>query len=157
MSSTHSAPPNSPPRNIFIGYSHKDKVWLDRVLVFLRPFQRAGRVDTWSDRQIVPGEEWRTGIEIALEEADVVLLLVSADFLASDFIQDVELPRILARAGRDLRILCLIIGPSGYHHSPLRSFQAVNDPNAPLSGLSVHRREQELVRLSEIILNPSLS
>jgi hypothetical protein len=51
MDRTSSIPLGDPPKNIFISYSHKDKAWLDRVLVFLRPSQRAGRVGAWSDRQ----------------------------------------------------------------------------------------------------------
>ncbi len=78
--------------NVFISYSHKDKKWLERLQAHLKPLERAGLVDRWDDTRIEAGDEWRKEIRQALDAARVVVLLVSADFMASDFIAKDELP-----------------------------------------------------------------
>jgi TIR domain len=83
---------------IFISYSHKDAKHLDRLLVHLAEFERQGIVDPWSDKKITPGASWRDEIRLAIETAKVAVLLISADFLASPFIAEDELPLLLAVA-----------------------------------------------------------
>ena len=80
-------------------------------------------------------------------------LLVSADFLASDFIANHELPPLLAAAqDKGLTILSLIVGPSLFEHMPeLSRFQAVNDPDRPLMGLPKAEQEAELLKLANRI------
>ena len=80
---------------VFVSYSHADAEHLQRLRVHLRPFERAGLVDVWADTRLRPGQRWRQEIELALERAAVSILLVSADFLASDFVADNELPPLL--------------------------------------------------------------
>ncbi len=77
--------------HIFICYSHKDQEYLERIQVHLKPIKKDG-IDLWSDLCIRPGDNWRNEIAGALERANVGILLVSADFLASDFITENELP-----------------------------------------------------------------
>ena len=74
-----------------MSYSHEDRPWLERLRVHLRPLERAGLVDLWDDRRIKPGTRWRDEIRNAMAEARIAVLLVSADFLASDFIASNEL------------------------------------------------------------------
>jgi len=80
---------------VFISYSHKDSAYLDEILRMMSPLKRAGQVRTWTDRDIAPGQRWRDEIEAAKARTAVALLLVSADFLASDFINDHELTYFL--------------------------------------------------------------
>ncbi len=83
---------------VFISYSHEDKAYLDRLRVHLKPLERENLIDTWDDTQIKAGENWQKVIETALERAAIAILLISPDFLASDFIIDNELPPLLSAA-----------------------------------------------------------
>ena len=138
---------------IFVSYSHADAEWLTRLQVHLKPLERAGTIEWWDDTQILPGMAWRDEIEKALNAAAIGVLLVSADFLASDFIANHELPPLLAAAqDRGLMILSLIVGPSQFQNTPeLSRFQAVNDPAQPLIGLPKAEQETVLLKLANRI------
>jgi hypothetical protein len=109
-------------------------------------------VNLWDDTQIQAGQKWRDEIEKALSGAKVAILLVSTDFLASDFISDVELPTLLKAAEKDgATILSLILKPCLYTmHQELNEFEAVNDPKKePLSTLTESEQDKILVALSQ--------
>jgi internalin A len=79
---------------VFISYSSKDARLKDELMTRLKPMREsAGLIECWHDRLITPGEEWDGEIKKQLEQADVILLLVSAQFLASDYIRGVEIQR----------------------------------------------------------------
>ncbi len=83
---------------IFISYSHKDEVdWKDRLKVHMAPLLQTCDIDLWDDRRIGGGEDWFAKIQEALNAASLAILLVSPDFLASKFITEVEVPRLLER------------------------------------------------------------
>jgi hypothetical protein len=84
--------------SVFISYSHADSEWLKRVQIHLKPLERKGLILPWDDTKIEPGMQWKDEINKALDSARVAILLISADFLASDFIVDNELPPLLASA-----------------------------------------------------------
>ncbi|MCP5106263.1 MAG: TIR domain-containing protein [bacterium] len=84
-------------KKIFISYAHKDEEWKDRLVTQLKVLQLEGFCDVWEDRQIRVGDDWKPGIETALKEADIAILMVSAAFLVSNFIRTEEVPRILER------------------------------------------------------------
>lgn len=128
---------------LFISYSHSDAECLDRLLVHLKPLERQGLIDCWSDKKIRAGDKWKSQLTQNLDHAAVAILLVSADFLASDFIVNNELPPLLMRAeANGIRILPVILKPCGFHRDRvLQSFQAVNDPSEPLLGLGPIQQE----------------
>jgi WD40 repeat protein len=82
---------------VFVSYAREDAEWLRKISVMLKPEVRNRRMQLWSDTAIGTGRRWRPEIEDAIARADVALLLVSSDFLASDFIMDVELPALIKR------------------------------------------------------------
>ena len=137
---------------IFISYSHKDVDWLDRIRVFLKPLERQGSIDLWSDERIQAGQLWREEIAQALQSSNIALLLISSDFLASDFINSEELPTILRQAkNQTTSIYSIVVRPSRFERSPLSNFQALNPSSVPLSGLVRHKREELLVKIVNII------
>ncbi len=123
---------------IFVAYSHADEEWLRRLQVHLAPLARDLDLAVWSDRSIKAGANWRDEIRKAIDAAAVAVLLVSADFLASDFISKNELPPLLDSAeNRGVVIIPVILRASRFSRTPeLSQFQAINDPEAPLIGLS---------------------
>jgi hypothetical protein len=131
--------------NVVISYSHLDREYLDRLLVHLKPLERDRLIELWADTRIRPGDRWKKEIEKALDRATVAILIVSADFLASDFITDNELPPLLKNAeGKGTRILPLIVKPCRFTRDKnLRHFQSSNDPKRPLALLP--QGEQEVL------------
>ncbi len=146
---------SSPPRNkVFISYSHRDKQWLERLQVHLKPLERAGVVDPWDDTRIAPGSNWQEEIRQALAATKVAVLLISADFLASDYIAEHELPPLLEAAERDgAIILPVIVSPCLFRETlELARFQAVNDPTRPLVDLPPGEQEQVFLKVARTIL-----
>jgi len=136
--------------SLFISYSHSDRDYLDRLLVHLRPLEKAGLIDLWVDTRLLAGDRWKREIEKALQRATVAVLLVSADFLASDFITDNELPPLLKDAEeKGTRILPLIVKPCRFTRDKnLRHFQAINDPRHSLALLPTGEQEVLYDRLA---------
>ena len=85
------------PKRIFFSYSKHDKDKLDSLRKFLDPLKRQNKIALWDDRNLLPGEEWDKGIRNELEESDIILLMVSANFLATDYVWDVEIKRAMER------------------------------------------------------------
>ena len=146
---------STPTRNkVFISYSHKDKLWLERLQVHLKPLERQGLVERWDDTRIAPGSKWQEEIRQALAATKVAVLLISADFLASDYIAEHELPPLLEAAERDgAVILPVILSPCLFQETPeLARFQAVNDPARPLVDRPRGEQEQTFLKVAQTIL-----
>jgi tetratricopeptide (TPR) repeat protein len=91
---------NAKPLKVFISYSHQDEKMKERLDTFLATLKREGKVETWSDRRISPGGKLDNTIATELELADIILLLISQDFIQSEYIWKIELPRALERHER---------------------------------------------------------
>ena len=138
---------------VFVSYSHKDAAFLDRLRIHLRPLEKQGLMDLWDDTKIEAGDRWKAAIEEALGRARVAILLVSADFLASEFIVDNELPPLLSRAEADgTRIIPVIIKPCRFRRDKnLSRFQAINDPAVPLVSMSEGEQEKIYDQVSQLV------
>jgi hypothetical protein len=138
---------------VFISYSHSDNIWLKRVLIHLKHLEKNGLIDLWVDERINAGQNWREEISKALNLAKVAILLISQEFLASDFIVDNELPPILQAAQNDhVKILQLFISPCSIQHfEDLNKFQMVNNPKKLLAPLTKVKQEEILVQLASLV------
>ena len=90
-------PDNAAPVSLFYSYAHEDEVLRGELAGHLKILERRGLISAWHDRQIVPGQAWGQAIDEHLTSADLVLLLVSKDFIGSDYIWGVELAQAMQR------------------------------------------------------------
>jgi hypothetical protein len=139
---------------VFISYSRRDSRWLERLRTHLTPLWQDHEVDVWDDSKIRPGSKWREEIRAAVESASVAVLILSADFLASDFVRTNELPPLLKAAEEEgALILPIVASPSLFlRNSSLAQFQAVNSPSTPLISASEGDQENTFLKVAEAIL-----
>ncbi|MBN2577454.1 MAG: toll/interleukin-1 receptor domain-containing protein [Pirellulales bacterium] len=137
---------------VFISYSHKDKRWFEDLQTHLKPFLRDGSITAWSDQKITIGSKWFSEIQAALARTSVAVLLVTPDFLASDFIQAHELTPILkeAECGR-VRIIWIPVVACAFEKTPLKADQAVIDPIKPLAAMNKAKRNEAWVKICQEI------
>jgi hypothetical protein len=122
------------PIKIFISYAQEDRYYLDRLIVHLATLKRLGWVSIWSDREITPGDDWEHEIDSHLDTADIIVLLVSAAFMASDYAYGVEMMRALERASRgEVEIIPIIIRPVSWQGAPFGKLQALPEDAKPIS------------------------
>ncbi len=117
---------SSRPIRLFYSYSHKDEELRDQLEESLALLKRQGLISGWHDRMIGAGDEWKGAIDKNLEEAHVILLLVSSSFLASDYCWDVETKRAVERHDRgEAKVIPIILRPCDWHGAPLGKLQAL--------------------------------
>ena len=119
----------------------------------MKPLEKNGLVDIWDDTKIQTGQKWQEQIETALSRAAIAILIISADFLASDFIVENELPPILKKAELEgTRVVPIILKPCRFSREKhLSQFQALNSPDKPLLSMSDIEQEEMWDRLSQVI------
>ena len=144
---------NDQPVHVFVSYAHADRRWLDRLSVHLKPLRDLCELEPWDDTKIRPGSNWKAEIRTAIERTSVAVLLISADFLASDFIRTDELPPLLRAAeAAGAVILPVIVSPCLFLRlQHLAQFQAVNDPGRPLVSVGTGEQEEAFVRVAEAV------
>jgi len=142
---------------IFISYSHKDEKWKNKLEEHLRVFELEGILETWSDRKIETGEDWFLKIEEALNISNIAILLISKDFLTSNFILKKEVPAILKRRETgDLIIFPIIIRPCNWQETAwLKKIKVQPKDGKPLSSFDNEKDEIEsqLAELASQIYN----
>lgn len=142
--------------NVFISYSHLDKTYLNDIQRHFKPFK--SQIDFWDDSRIQPGQKWKEEIRKAILETKVAILLVSTDFLGSEFISTDELPPLLEAAEKEgAVILIVILKPCLFEEFyDLNQFQAMNPPSRPVSKMDENEKEElfvNLVRQTRKVLN----
>src|SRR5947207_10269119 len=106
----------SAPFEVFFSYTQEDEDWLKKIAKYLYTLQRQKYIQGWHDRNILAGSEWEGEILTRLNSAPIILLLISQDFIASDFCWGVELQQAMQRhdAGTT-RVIPIIVRPTDWH------------------------------------------
>jgi hypothetical protein len=137
---------------VFFSYSKSDKRWLEEIQKGLQPLLRQKLLLLWDETKIQAGEEWQKEINEALTSAKVAVLLMSPDYLASDYIAQKILPPLLNAAGNDgLTILWVAVRSCSFEGTGIERYKALNNPSKPLAALRGHKRDEELVSICQQI------
>lgn len=119
---------------VFFSYSHKDEAMRDELETHLAMLKRQNVIETWHDRRIVAGDEFDGQISEHLESADIILLLVSPYFLASNYCYDVEMKCAMERhAEGNARVIPVILDPCDWHSAPFGKLLAMPKDGQPVS------------------------
>ncbi|HIK43642.1 MAG TPA: AAA-like domain-containing protein, partial [Leptolyngbyaceae cyanobacterium M65_K2018_010] len=120
--------------SLFFSYAHKDEAWRDELAKHLRLLERQGVLSSWHDRQITPGSEWAGQIDQHLEQAQIILLLISADFLASNYCYDIELKRAMERHHQgETVVIPVILRPVDWQGASFSQLQALPKNAKPVT------------------------
>ena len=122
---------------LFFSYSHKDENLRDQLETHLAMLKREGLISTWHDRRLIAGDDLDAAISRELEQADLILLLVTPDFLASEYCYGVEVKRALERhATGAARVIPVILRPCDWHHAPFAKLLASPPDGRPVTKFS---------------------
>ena len=125
------------PVTLFISYAHEDREYLAMLIKQLSDLKRIGIIQSWHDRMINAGDRWQDEIDQALEEARVIVFLISPDFIASEYINGVEVKRAKERHAQGLaRIIPVIVKDVFWEKNPLSIFQALPADDQSIAGAS---------------------
>jgi hypothetical protein len=128
--------PSSPsaPIEVFFSYSHRDEELRDELATHLTMLKRQGIIAAWHDREITAGSDWAGAIDTHLNSASVILLLVSANFLASDYCYDLELGQAMKRhAAGEAQVIPIILKPCDWTGAPFGKLQALPKNAKPVT------------------------
>jgi hypothetical protein len=116
----------TPALKLFYSYAHKDEALREDLETHLKILKRQGLLESWNDRCLSAGTEWAGVIDENLEKADIIVLLVSANFLASDYSIDTELKRAMERhEAREARVIPIFIKPCDWSDAPFGKLQGL--------------------------------
>lgn len=114
------------PLEVFYSYAHEDETLLDELVKHLKLLQRQGLISSWHDRRIEPGHDWADDIDLHSRSADIILLLVSADFISSEYCYGVEMKEALERHRRhEVIVIPIILRPVDWESAPFARIQAL--------------------------------
>lgn len=119
---------------VFVSYSHADREMRTALVKHLSLLKRQKIIETWTDQEVEAGVAFDPAIREALETADIILLLVSADFLASDYCYDIEMKRAVQRHEEgSARVVPVILRPCDWHSAPFGRLKALPEDGQPVS------------------------
>jgi hypothetical protein len=131
--SGHSAKGKTVPVRVFISYAHKDEKLKDELLEHLSGLKKNEIISDWTDREILAGERWEERIKENLEDSRLILFLVSASFMHSDYIKNIEIKRSIERHEKgEAVIVPIIIRSCDFKSLPLHEFQALPKNAKPI-------------------------
>jgi hypothetical protein len=123
-----------PPLQVFISYSHKDEELREELDIHLANLKRQGKIQAWHDRAIEAGAEWDAEIKHQLETADIILLLITPRFIASNYCYDLEMQRSIQRHDEgNARVIPIIGKPCDWQDSPFSKLQVLPKDAKPVT------------------------
>lgn len=135
--------------SIFFCYAHEDEALLNKLKTQLRPLQRQGLIAVWHDRDISAGSEWEQEIKKHLNEAKIILLLVSPDFIDSDYCYSIEMKQALERHQHgEARVIPVILRPV-YWQGVLGKLQALPTDAKPVMSSLWYNVDEALFNVTE--------
>jgi WD40 repeat protein len=138
------------PITLFLCYARKDKALLDELKAYLRPFQRQGLVEVWDDGDISARTKWEQQISKHLNAAQIILLLVSPNFMASKCCSGVEIKRAVERHERkEACVIPIILDHVYWQVDPLNKLQALPTDGKPVTSVSWHNLNDALFNVTE--------
>src|SRR5579864_9669976 len=130
------------PITIFFCYAREDEALLNKLKTHLRPLQRQGLIDVWYDRNISAGTEWEQEINQHLNSAQIVLLLISPDFMDSEYCYSIEMKRALEREKNGtVRVVPVIVRHIEYEGAPFSHLQALPTGATPVTDRKWNNRD----------------
>lgn len=124
-------------KSIFISYSHRDEKDRIKLEDHLKILQRIGMITTWTDRKITAGDEWKNQIDKNLNSCWIILLLISSNFLASDYCYDIEMTAALKRHSNNEAVAVpVILRDCLWQKSPFAKLQALPKDGKPIQKFS---------------------
>jgi len=150
-----SSPGNKKVNKVFISYSHEDQRWSDRLAVHLKALEIVGELEVWDDKKITPGESWRDRILNTINEASIAVVLISAEYLSSDFVARIEIPHLLKerREGR-LKIIPVLLRPCAWRVVPwLETLEVRPRDGKPLTQHRFSEMEELFSEITEEIFD----
>jgi len=122
------------PKKIFISYCHQDEEFKDQLIVHLSSLKRRGIIEEWHDRKLISGQEWDGKIKQELLDSDIILLLISADFIASNYCYETEIEKAMERHDQgDANVIPVILRPCDWKDLPFSKIQGSPKDAKPLS------------------------
>ncbi|NMP28684.1 toll/interleukin-1 receptor domain-containing protein [Rahnella sp. SAP-1] len=124
---------------LVFSYSHVDEALRNELEKHLSPLKRMGKIITWHDRRIVPGQEFERQIDHYFSQADIILLLISSDFIASDYCYQIEMTNALERHKRgEAVVIPVILRECAWHQLPFGSIMAATIDGKPITKFASH-------------------
>jgi internalin A len=119
---------------LFLSYAHRDETLRNELETHLKLLERQGLLEIWHDRKIEAGDDWKREIDANLENAHIVLLLVSSDFVASDYCYEKEMKRALERhEKKETRVVPVIVRDVNWKKAPFAGLHALPEGGLPIT------------------------
>jgi len=126
--------PATKPIEILFSYAHEDEDLRDRLEKHLSTMKRQNRIICWHDRNIRAGNTWKNEISTHLDTADIILLLISADFLDSEYCNTIEVKRALQRHKKgQARVIPVVLRKADWHDEKFAELQALPRDSKPIT------------------------
>lgn len=138
------------PVEIFLCYAHEDSTYVRKLKKHLTPLQRENLISVWHDVNISPGAEWEREINTHLNTAGIILLLISPDFMASDYCFSVEMQRAMERHERgEARVIPIFLRPTDWKGAPFGKLHALPTDAKPITDPSWVTQDKALSTVVE--------